>query len=133
MTQPLLFTPGPLTTSQTVKEAMQVDLGSRDGRFSQVVREIRQELVRLAGGSLPAWVSMPSHGSGTVAVESALASLVPENGKLLVLANGAYGRRMADSARVHRLPLTVATVPETEAVSAARVRAELERDAAITH
>src|SRR5262249_55246594 len=103
-TDKLLFTPGPLTTSPTVKQAMLHDLGSRDAAFVNVVREIRADLVRLAGGTVPEWTAVPMQGSGTFAVESALSSLVPDDGKLLILANGAYGRRMVQIAAVHRLP-----------------------------
>src|SRR5258707_7561727 len=97
----LLFTPGPLTTSGSVKQTMLIDLGSRDAAFLRVVREVREQLVALAGGSAPDWVAVPMQGSGTFAVESVLSTLLPTDGRLLVLANGDYGLRMAEIARIH--------------------------------
>ena len=80
----LLFTPGPLTTSATVKAAMLRDFGSRDARFIQMIAEIRQQLVAL-GTELPTrWTCVPMQGSGTFGVEAALGTLVPRGGTLLV-------------------------------------------------
>src|SRR5579859_1009555 len=128
-TDKLLFTPGPLTTSLSVKQAMLRDLGSRDAAFINVVREIRAELVRLAGRAEPEFTAVPMQGSGTFAVEAALSSLVPDDGKLLIVANGAYGRRMAQIASVSRIPHRLVTVPEHRAV----VAADLDISAEITH
>jgi 2-aminoethylphosphonate-pyruvate transaminase len=135
MSDKLLFTPGPLTTSASVKQAMLSDLGSRDASFIRVVREVRDALVTLAGGSAPEWVTVPMQGSGTFAVESVLSSVVPADGRLLVVANGAYGRRMAEIARVHRIPFHALTVPEERAVTADEVRDALvtDGDGAVTH
>jgi 2-aminoethylphosphonate-pyruvate transaminase len=112
-----LFTPGPLTTSLTVKQAMLHDLGSRDATFMNVVKEIRASLVTLAGASEPEWAAVPMQGSGTFAVESVLTTLVPDDGELLVLANGAYGRRMGQIARTAKLPHRVVEIDERHAVT----------------
>lgn len=92
---PYLLTPGPLTTSQTVKLALLADWGSRDTEFRTVVREIRSELLRLAGcGDTYECVIM--QGSGTFAIEAALGCFAPSKRyKTLVVANGAYGERAA--------------------------------------
>ena len=89
-----LFTPGPLTTSRAVKQAMLRDLGSRDHAFIDVVREIREGLVALAGGAPGAYEAIPLQGSGTFAIEAVLTSTVAPDGKVLVMINGAYGHRM---------------------------------------
>jgi len=89
-----LFTPGPLTTGRAVKQAMLRDLGSRDHAFIDVVREIREGLVALAGGAPGAYEAIPMQGSGTFGIEAVLTSTVPPDGKVLVLINGAYGHRM---------------------------------------
>jgi 2-aminoethylphosphonate-pyruvate transaminase len=115
-TDKLLFTPGPLTTSLSVKQAMLHDLGSRDAAFIRVIREIRDELVSLAGGNEPEFTCVPMQGSGTFAVEATLSSLVSDSGRLLIVANGAYGRRMAQIAAVQRIPHRVVTVPESRAI-----------------
>lgn len=100
----LLFTPGPLTTSISVKEAMMQDLGSRDGIFLQVIKEIRETLLQVAGVSKEmGYETVIMQGSGSFGVESVISSL-PKNGKLLVLINGAYGDRIANMAKIHQLP-----------------------------
>jgi 2-aminoethylphosphonate-pyruvate transaminase len=123
----LLFTPGPLTTSAGVKQAMQHDLGSRDAAFINVVREIRAQLVGLAGASEPEWTCIPLQGSGTFSVEAALTTLVPDDGELLILANGAYGRRMGEIARVAKLPHRLVLIDERNAVTPEVAQRELGR------
>jgi len=93
--QKLLFTPGPLTTSETVKQAMLRDLGSRDTEFLEVVRKIRRRLLELGEVADGSYEAVLMQGSGTFGVESVISSVVPREGKLLVLVNGAYGHRMA--------------------------------------
>jgi 2-aminoethylphosphonate-pyruvate transaminase len=132
---PLLFTPGPLTTSATVKQAMLTDLGSRDDGFIRVVREVREGLLRIAGTSQAAGfeaVIMP--GSGTFGVESMLGSLVPRTGgKLLVATNGAYGLRMVAMARVLGIEVAAVEHHERRALSAERIAAAVAADPAVTH
>jgi 2-aminoethylphosphonate-pyruvate transaminase len=88
-----------LNTSEAVKRAMLRDLGSRDTEFLEVVRKIRRRLLELgqvAGGD---YATVLMQGSGTFVVESVISSVLPRDGKLLVLINGAYGHRMAKIAR----------------------------------
>jgi len=89
---PWLLTPGPLTTSLSVKQAMLRDWGSRDPDFIAMIARIRSQLVALAKGG-DAYTAIPVQGSGTYAVEAMLSTLVPRGGKLLILVNGAYGKR----------------------------------------
>ena len=89
---PLLLTPGPLTTSASVKQAMVHDWGSRDAEFLRINRMVLDKIVELAGGQ-GTHVTVPVQGSGTFAVEAMITSFVPKTGKLLVLINGAYGQR----------------------------------------
>lgn len=89
---PLLLTPGPLTTSRTVKAAMIHDWGSRDANFIEINRSVLKRLAAIANGQ-DGWVTVPMQGSGTFAVEAMLTTLVPKNGEVLVLINGAYGKR----------------------------------------
>ncbi|MDB4998697.1 MAG: phnW, partial [Myxococcaceae bacterium] len=88
-TDKVLFTPGPLTTSRTVKQAMLRDVGSRDTEFIRIVRDVREQLVALGQGT-GAYEAVLVQGSGTFAIESTVGSVVPRGGKLLVLVNGAY-------------------------------------------
>lgn len=91
---PWLLTPGPLTTSLSVKRAMLRDLGSRDGEFITITQRIREALLGLVDGH-GSHECVPLQGSGTFAVEAMIGTFVPADGKLLILVNGAYGKRMA--------------------------------------
>lgn len=129
---PWLLTPGPLTTSATVKAAMLHDWGSRDAAFIAINRDVRERLVALAGGQ-GTHVCVPLQGSGTFAVEAMIGTLVPETGKLLILVNGAYGKRMAKICDYYRRAYTIVEEPEDRAIDPAKVAAALAADAAITH
>ena len=90
-----LFTPGPLGVSYETKAAMLRDLGSRDVEFMDTVKYIRDKLLKLACVTPDKFASIPVQGSGTYAVEAVLSTVVPRtNGKVLIVVNGAYGRRM---------------------------------------
>lgn len=98
--EPLLFTPGPLTTSRSVKQAMLLDYGSRDKLFLDTVTEIREGLLRAAGTSKEdGHECIIMQGSGTMCVEAMLGSVVPRGGKVLILVNGAYGNRQLSICR----------------------------------
>src|SRR5215207_8242073 len=90
---PLLLTPGPLSTSAGVRNAMMRNVGSRDQDFLQINDAVLQKLAALSGRD---FAVIPVCGSGTAAVEAMLVNFVPAIGKALVLANGAYGRRAAE-------------------------------------
>src|SRR5215469_8916501 len=87
----LLFTPGPLTTSETVKKSMLRDLGSRDTEFLSVVSHVRRRLLELGHGANGSYEAVLMQGSGTFAVESVLSSVIPRSGKFLVAINGYHG------------------------------------------
>jgi 2-aminoethylphosphonate-pyruvate transaminase len=131
--QKLLFTPGPLTTSETVKQAMMRDLGSRDGEFLALVQNIRCRLLELGHVADGSYEAVLMQGSGTFAVESVLSSVIPRSGKLLVAINGAYGHRMAAIAKVLGIPCETIVFDESTPVAAERVRVALAEDHAITH
>lgn len=111
---PLLFTPGPLTTSPTVKAAMLRDLGSRDPAFLRIVAAVRSELLRLAETDEPEYTTVPVQGSGTSALEATLGSAIPPSGRLLVLSNGTYGERLAAIATTLGIPHEVRAFPDDE-------------------
>jgi 2-aminoethylphosphonate-pyruvate transaminase len=129
---PWLLTPGPLTTSPTVKEAMLHDYGSRDGRFIAVNRRLRERLVDIVGGA-GTHVCVPLQGSGTFVVEAMLGNFVPADGKVLILVNGAYGRRMAKICDYYRRAHVVQETPEDVPVDVAALDGALGADPAITH
>lgn len=127
----LLLTPGPLTTSTQTRAALDRDWGSRDADFTAISEGVRRRLTDLAGLT-GTHVAVPIQGSGTFAVEAAVQTLVPGDGRLLVLINGAYGRRIAEMA--HRLGRGVAIleVPENQAIQPGAVARTLAADPAIT-
>ncbi|MCP3973801.1 MAG: 2-aminoethylphosphonate--pyruvate transaminase [bacterium] len=129
----LLFTPGPLTTSSTVKAAMLRDVGSRDTGFIEMVRDIRRRLVELAGVGVDTHTAIPMQGSGTFGLESVLSSAVPPDGKLLAVVNGAYGRRIVALAEMLKIATVVIDVAEDRVPSASDVDTVLAGDSAITH
>ncbi|MEM9658548.1 MAG: 2-aminoethylphosphonate--pyruvate transaminase [Planctomycetota bacterium] len=121
-----LFTPGPLTTSRTVKQAMLRDLGSRDESFIQTVARIRRRLLELAGVSQETgYECVPMQGSGTFAIEATLSSCISPAGKLLAVVNGAYGERIVAIAKRHRIETIVVRSAENEPPSVDEVRRAL--------
>lgn len=125
-TDKLLFTPGPLTTSSTVKQAMQHDFGSRDTTFVNVVKEIRTILPQLGHVSVAdGYETVIMQGSGTFGVESTISSSVPRTGKLLVAVNGAYGHRIANIAKIHNIPFEAIVKGEDQQFTPADIEAEL--------
>lgn len=95
--EPYLLTPGPLTTSYAVKEAMLRDWGSWDDEFRAMTHKMRTQLLALLGPGKSDYDCVPIQGSGSYCVEAMLGSFVPKDGKVLVLANGAYGLRAAQT------------------------------------
>jgi len=108
----ILFTPGPLTTSQTVKQAMLRDFGSRDVEFIKLVREVRRKLVELGQADPNEYTTVLMQGSGTFGLEAVVSSTVPPDGKLLVIINGAYGKRLAKIASVLKIDTVTLEYPE---------------------
>jgi 2-aminoethylphosphonate-pyruvate transaminase len=133
MKRKLLFTPGPLNTSASVKEAMLRDVGSRDKEFIDLIRNIRRCLLELGGVSQSSsYEAVLVQGSGTFGIESVISSVVPANGKLLIIANGAYGERIVKIAARHQIPHDVLRCPENEAPDPRAIQQKLQ-DSQITH
>src|SRR5947207_1458690 len=91
---PILLTPGPLSTSLATRSAMLRDWGSWDASFNAVTARVRERLTEVLQAA-DKHVCVPMQGSGTFSVEAAINTLVPRDGHVLVLINGAYGKRMA--------------------------------------
>ena len=129
---PWLLTPGPLTTSPTVKAAMLHDLGSRDKRFIEINRRMRERLISIVGGGADC-VCVPLQGSGTFVVEAMLGTFVPPDGKLLVLVNGAYGKRMLRMCEYYRRAHIAQTAAEDQPIDVSALERRLASDPSITH
>lgn len=128
-----LFTPGPLCCSRSVKEAMLVDVGSRDSYFVSCVKEIRQRLLEIAQLSEAEYTAIPLQGSGTYCVEAVLQTTSPRQGaKVLVLANGAYGRRMGQMCAWAGLEVRLEEFPEDQRLDLAKVEALLRNESFTT-
>jgi 2-aminoethylphosphonate-pyruvate transaminase len=128
-----LFTPGPLTTSRMVKQAMLRDVGSRDTAFIQIIREIRSGLLRVASLSPDAYTAVLMQGSGTFGLESVVGSVIPPDGHLLVAVNGAYGRRLVRMAEILRIRVSTVERPEDEPIPPEVVEQALASNERITH
>ena len=95
----LLLNPGPVTLTERVRNSLlQTDLCHRESEFFDLQEEARRRLVDLYGLDASEWQAVLMTGSGTAAVESMTAALVPQNGKLLVVENGVYGERISQIA-----------------------------------
>ena len=129
---PILLTPGPLTTSLATKSAMLRDWGSWDGAFNAVTARVRERLTGILNAA-GTHVCVPLQGSGTFSVEAAVNTLVPRDGHVLVLVNGAYGKRMAKLTEMMGRRLTTFETAEDVPTTAVDVARLLDRDASITH
>lgn len=129
----VLFTPGPLTTSRTVKQAMLRDLGSRDFEFIQLVRDIRRQLLALGQVADQGYEAILLQGSGTFGLEAVLSSVTPPQGKWLVIINGAYGQRIDDMARVLKIETAPLKYAESRKPNLPQIEATLTADRSITH
>lgn len=129
----LLLTPGPLSTSKSVRAVLLRDWCTWDNDYNSIVQEIRSELVRLAT-SQTGYTSVLMQGSGTFSVESAIGTMMPkENGKLLILTNGAYGERIVTIAEYLNIPCVVHNSGELNPPDLEILEEELRKDTSITH
>jgi 2-aminoethylphosphonate-pyruvate transaminase len=131
--EPYLLTPGPLTTSYAVKQAMLRDWGSWDGDFRAMTAEMRRRLLALTGDKNDEFDCVPMQGSGTFAVEAMLGSFLPRDSKTLVLVNGAYGQRIAQTLDYLGRAHTVIDKGDYMPPRGIEVAAALDADPAITH
>jgi len=128
----LLLTPGPLSTTKTVKSVMLRDWCTWDDDYNSIVQDIRRRLVRLATPE-EGYTSVLMQGSGTFGVESVISTSLPEKGKLLALANGAYGQRIGQIAGRHKIDFTLLDSGELHQPDTHKLVEALEADPAITH
>lgn len=128
----ILLTPGPLTTTLRTKLAMLRDWGSWDGDFNAVTARVRASLLKIIHGE-ETHVVVPLQGSGTFSVEAAVATVVPRNGHVLVLDNGAYCKRAARLATMMGRTCTILPFDDAVQVDPQAVDAALARDPSITH
>jgi 2-aminoethylphosphonate-pyruvate transaminase len=129
----LLLTPGPLSTTKTVKAAMLRDWCTWDDDYKMLVQEVRTKLIRLAADKTDKYTSVLMQGSGTFCVEAVIGTVLPANGKLLILPNGAYGDRMVQIAGTLKIDCVFNDSGELDPPDLERLEATLKADRAITH
>lgn len=128
----LLLTPGPLSTSATVRRAMQKDWCTWDQEYNSLVQDIRSSLVNLATNQPEKYTAVLMQGSGSFAVESVLGSAIPRDGKILIINNGAYGARMVQMARCLNIEVVELNYLETQTPDLQEIERVLE-DKTISH
>lgn len=129
----LLFTPGPLTTTKTVKATMLTDWGSREIDYKNLVEDVRKRLLKVATKNVDEYTVVLMQGSGTFCVESVIGTSIPKDGKLLVLVNGSYGKRICDMAKIYDIDYIIEDFGEMAVPSPERTAEILTSDSSITH
>lgn len=127
-----LLTPGPLTTTKSVKQAMMVDHCTWDQEYKTITQDIRQKLLTLAGVTDTEYTTILMQGSGSFGVESVLSSVIGEEDHVLICVNGAYGLRIVSMSERHNLTYTVYEVAEDEIPQAEAITEILKNDSSIT-
>ncbi|RRK11824.1 2-aminoethylphosphonate--pyruvate transaminase [Lactiplantibacillus garii] len=135
MKQPyLLLTPGPLSTTPTVKEAMQIDYCTWDSDYRHVTETIRQQILALAQANPDVYTTVLMQGSGSYGVEATIGTAIPREGAVLMVAiNGAYGRRISEIADYYGIHHVDVVFNEDEAVDPVQVEAALAEHPEVTH
>jgi len=129
---PILLTPGPLTTSAATRQAMLRDWGSWDTAFNRMTRSVCHDLLQIVHGTED-YVCVPMQGSGTFSVEAALGSLIPRESCVLVLNNGAYCARMISILQRLGIAVVELALRADQVVSAVQLAEVFSHDARITH
>lgn len=128
-----LLTPGPLTTTDTVKQQMMFDHCTWDDDYKIITQNIRKRLLELAHISEDKYTTVLMQGSGTFGVESVLSSILSDNDKLLIAANGAYGERMGKIADRLKLNYVIYNEDYDKVPSAEKIKEILDNDSSITY
>jgi len=101
----LLLNPGPVSLSERVRRSLlQSDLCHRESEFFDLQDEARTRLLAVYELDADQWAAVLMTASGTAAVESMVAGLVPKDGRLLVVENGVYGERIAQICLQYAIP-----------------------------
>ncbi len=130
----LLLNPGPVTLTERVRQSLlQPDLCHRESEFFDLQEEARARLVNLYNLDPAQWQAVLMTGSGTAAVESMIAALVPEDGKLLIVENGVYGERITQIASQYHIAHESLKHDWMQAPDLERIVARLDADRAFTH
>ncbi|GET85507.1 2-aminoethylphosphonate:pyruvateaminotransferas e-like protein [Leishmania tarentolae] len=131
--KPILFTPGPLMTSDTVKEAMLTDYASRDVRFVQAVQFVREELISISELDPKKWVCILQQGSGTMGIEAAISTIFPRTGgKFFLINSGKYAEKQEYVAKKLKFPMVMLKAGEGEELNMGAVESIIRTNPDIT-
>ncbi|MGE7021887.1 2-aminoethylphosphonate--pyruvate transaminase [Solibacillus cecembensis] len=128
-----LLTPGPLTTTNTVRNVMNEDRCTWDDEYKEITQTIRKQLLQIAGVTEEKYTAVLMQGSGSFVVEAVLTTAVRSRDKVLFITNGAYGERMVQMANAIGIQHTQYETSYGEAVNASDIESLLQQDPAITH
>lgn len=105
MKRNILLNPGPATTTDTVKMAQVVpDICPREKEFTDLMRQLRSDLLKVVHADPEKYTSVLFCGSGTLNIDVCLNSLLPKGGKILIVNNGAYSARAVEICQYYGLP-----------------------------
>ncbi|MFJ8247153.1 2-aminoethylphosphonate--pyruvate transaminase [Peribacillus asahii] len=130
----LLLTPGPLSTTDSVREAMMRDWCTWDDEYNELVQKVRHRLVTLATKNPKQYTAILMQGSGTFSVESTIGTVLPKSdGKLLIATNGVYGNRIAQICNYLGIETLIAEANEQEPIALDTMEQLLQSQQDITH
>lgn len=125
----ILLNPGPATTTDSVKMAQIVpDICPREKEFADLMKEMRQDLTKIVHGDPERYTTVMFCGSGTINMDVCLNSLVPENGKVLIINNGAYSERAAEICEYYGIPFVNAAFAHDKLPDLDKIEEILEKD-----
>ncbi|MFD1432323.1 2-aminoethylphosphonate--pyruvate transaminase [Lacticaseibacillus yichunensis] len=133
MTPYLLLTPGPLTTTAAVKNAMMRDVSTWDVDYNAIVEQFRKDLLEVAQVDATRYAAVLLQGSGSYAVEATIGTALPADGCLMIAVNGAYGRRMCEMCDILGIKYVAITFDETTPVNLATCEQALMAHPEVTH
>ena len=128
-----LLTPGPLTTTDSVKQEMLFDHCTWDDDYKEITQRIRKGLLKLGHVEEPEYTAVLMQGSGSFGVESVLTSILKQEDKVLIAANGAYGLRMADICQHAGVNYVIYKEANNKQPQAEVIQDMLKKDPMITH
>jgi len=129
----LLLTPGPLTTSKSVKYEMMNDWCTWDLEYKNLVQSIRTKITQIATKNTSDYTTVLMQGSGTFAVEATLGSCINSDDTVLIVVNGEYGKRMVEIAKRMRINHEVLVFDEIEIPKLSEIEEALQKNLEISH
>ena len=128
----LLFTPGPLNTSELTKKSMLIDLGSRDKDFIEINESLFSNILKL-GHVVKGYICLPIQGSGTFCLEATLSTLLSSKSRILILTNGTYGNRIINICKKIKKNFLALKFNENESISISKIEKTLKKNKSISY